>query len=117
MSKIRVEMSLKSKDNDLHIISEGIKSGNRINYQEENVKVTLTISNDKVEMERVAKEYRVKLVFSISKKELSTYKLIGHDEFLLDVDTKLLEISDNKIKIDYTLEENEFSYVLNMEDL
>ena len=117
MSKIRVEMSLKSKDDNLHIISEGINSGNRINYGEEDVKVTLIVSSEKVEMERVAKEYRVHLVFSISKKELSTYKLIGHDEFILNVETKLLEISENEIKIDYILENNEFSYVLNMEDL
>ena len=59
----------------------------------------------------------VKFAFSFEPNELSTYKLIGHDEFLLDVKTKKLEITDNSIKVEYLLEDNEFSYEVIMEDL
>ncbi len=117
MSKIKFDAKLKSKDENLHIFGLGVRSDNRICYKEENVKVTLYIYPNKVEMERVTKEYKVKLSFKLEDKELSTYKVNGYDEILLDVDTKNLFISDNCIKIDYTLEGNEFSYVLSVEDL
>ena len=117
MSKIKFDAKLKSKDDNLHIFGVGIRSGNKINYKEEDVKVTLYIYTNKVEMERETTEYKVKLSFKLEEKEISTYKLKGHDEFLLDVKTKTLYISDNCIKIDYSLEDNEFSYVLSMEDL
>lgn len=117
MSKIKFDLKLKSKDENLHIFGLGVKSGNRITYKENDVKVTIYVYPNKVEMERVAKEYKVKLSFKLEDKELSTYKLNGHDEFLLDVDTKSLFISDNCIKVDYVLEDNEFSYILSVEDL
>ncbi len=117
MSKIKFDAKLKSKDENLHIFGIGIKSGNRISYKENDVKVTVYIYPNKVEMERVTDEYKVKLSFKLEDKELSTYKINNHDEFLLDVDTKTLFISDNCIKVDYTLEDNEFSYILSVEDL
>ena len=117
MSKIKFDVRLKSKDDDLHVFGIGIKSDNRISYKENDVKVTVSVYPNKVIMERDTNEYSVKLSFKLEDKELSTYKLKGHDEFLLDVDTKALVISDNYIKVDYCLEDNEFSYVLAMEDL
>ena len=117
MSKIKVDVRLTSKEDNLRIIAVGDKTGNRISYKEEEIRVTILTFPNRVEMERVAKEYRVKLVFSFDNNDLSTYKLIGHDEFLLDVKTKTLEITDNSIKVEYTLEDNDFAYILSLEDL
>lgn len=117
MSKIKVDARLTSKEDNLRIIAVGDKTENRISYKEEEVRVTILTFPNKIEMERVTKEYKVKFIFSFDENDLSTYKLVGHDEFLLDVKTKTLEITDNYIKIEYTLEDNEFSYILSLEDL
>ncbi len=117
MSKIKFDAKLNSKDEKLHIYGVGIRTGNRISYKENDVKVNIYVYPNKVEMERITDEYVVKLSFKMIDKELSTYKLKGHDEFLLDVETKTLYVTDNCIKINYALEDNEFSYILNVEDL
>ena len=117
MSKIKYDAKLKSNEDNLHIFGTGIKAGNKISYKENDIKVTLYLYPDRIDMERESSEYKVKLAFKLNDKGLSIYKLKGHDEFLLDVDTKELIISDNYIKIDYTLEGNEFSYILSLEDL
>lgn len=44
MSKIKFDAKLKSKDENLHIFGLGVKSGNRITYKENDVKVTIYIS-------------------------------------------------------------------------
>ena len=103
MSKIKFDAKLNSKTDKLHVFGVGIRSGNRISYKENDVKVTIYLYPNKLEMERETDEYKVKLSFKLMDKELSTYKLKGHDEFLLDVDTRTLYISDNCIKINYAL--------------
>ena len=117
MSKIKFDAKLKSDNDDLHVFGIGMRTGNIISYKEDEVKVKVYIYPNKVEMERITDEYTVKLSFKLEDKEMSTYKLKGHDEFLLDVETKSLFISDNCIKIDYVLEDNNFSYILSVEDL
>ena len=117
MSKIKFDAILKSDDENLHIIGTGIRYGNVISYKENDTKIKLYIYSNKVEMERITDEYEVKLSFKLEDKEMSTYKLKGYDVFLLDVDTKSLYISDNCIKVNYILEDKNFSYVLTMEDL
>ena len=117
MGKIKFDAKLMSKDDNLHVFGIGLRSGNRISYKEDNIRVNIYLYPNKVEMTRSTDEYDVKLSFKLEEKELSTYKLRGHDEFLLDVDTKKLFISDNCVKVDYILEGNVFSYELTMEDL
>ena len=80
--------------------------------------ICILIKNNKIEITRVSPDYEVDLVFEKDKETESMYKFVGGDKvFHLKTQTKVLEITKNKIIIEYVLEDNEFSYTLEMEDL
>ena len=118
MGKINLKARLVSDEENLNIITTGIKTNNKIVYKENNVIVTILILNNKIEMNRTCNEYKINLIFEKDKKTISKYNVFGMPkEFLLETKTKKLEILDNQIKIDYNLEGNDFSYHLEVEDL
>lgn len=118
MGKINLKAKLISEEENLNIEVSGIKTNNKIIYKENNITVTILILNNRIEMNRTCNEYKINLIFEKDKKTISTYQVFGMPKiFDLETNTKKLDISDNKIQLDYELERNKFSYVLEMEDL
>ena len=118
MGKINLKAKLISEDHNLNIETSGIKTNNKIIYKENNITVTILIFNNKIEMNRTCDEYKINLVFEKDKKTISNYQVFSLSKILdLETKTKKLIISDNLIELDYELEGNNFSYVLEMEDL
>ena len=118
MGKINLKATLISEEENLNINTNGIKTGNKIIYKENNITVTILIFNNKIEMNRSCNEYKINLIFEKGKKTISKYNVFGMPkEFLLQTNTKKLEIIDKEIKIDYNLEGNDFHYHLELEDV
>ena len=118
MAKCKVNAKLISDEENLNVKTNGIKIGNKITYKENEISVTIVILNNKIEMKRVHKDYTVSLFFDKDKETISNYYFIGGNKvFELSTKTNKLIILDNKIEIDYTLEDNDFRYELELEDL
>lgn len=118
MGKINLKAKIISDEENLNIEVSGIKTNNKVIYKENNVTVTILILNNRIEMNRTCNEYKINLIFEKNKKTISTYQVFGMPKtFSLETNTKKLIIKDNIIKLDYELESNKFSYVLEMEDL
>lgn len=115
MSKINLNASLVSEDDNLNIITAGIKTKNKIVYKENSISVTIIISNNKIEMNRKCNEYEINLLFINNCKTTSTYTVFGANKvFDLNTITKKLIINDDEIIIDYELEGNSFLYKLKL---
>lgn len=118
MGKIKLKVSLTSEEENLNIEVTGIKTNNKIVYKENSVTVTILIKNNRIEMNRTCNEYKINLLFDLNKKTMSSYNVFGMPkEFLLETITNKLEINNDKIILKYNLEGNNFSYILEMEDL
>lgn len=118
MGKIKLKANLISEEENLNIETTGIKNKNKIIYKENNISVTIMLYNNKIEMKRECKEYKINLIFEKDKKSISTYNVFGAPKiFELETKTKRLEITDKKLELDYELEGSNFSYTLEMEDL
>ena len=119
MGKINLKAKLISDEENLNIEVSGIKSNNnKIIYKENNITVTILILNNRIEMNRTCNEYKINLVFEKNKTTISNYQVFGMPKtFDLETKTKKLIIKDKVIEIDYELEGNKFSYVLEMEAL
>lgn len=117
MGKINLKATLISDEENLNIETTGIKTSNKIVYKENNIIVTILIFDNKIEVNRSCNEYKIKFIFEKNKKTISKYNVFGIDkEFLLETNTNELIIEDNKIKINYNLEGNDFKYMLVLED-
>lgn len=115
MGKINLKASLISSDENLEIETSGIKTNQKLVYKENNITVTIIILNNKIEMNRTCNEYRINLIFEKNKKTMSTYNVFGAPKvFELETFTRVLEIKENEIKIEYELEGNNFSYTLKL---
>ena len=118
MAKFKISSNLVSEDEVLNIETNGIKTDSKIVYKENEISVTILIFDNKIEMKRVHPDYIVELKFEKDKETLSSYKFVGgNKEFKLNTRTNKLIISDKKIEINYTLEDNNFDYKLELEEL
>ena len=118
MAKFKISSNLLSDEGNLVINTNGIKNKNKIIYKENEISVTILIFDNKIEMKRVHPDYIIELNFDINKETYTNYQFIGGDKvFKLTTKTKKLIISDKKIEIEYVLEDNKFSYKLELEDL
>lgn len=116
MGKINLKAKLISEEETMRIEISGIKMKNKIVYKENNVTVTILIFDNKIEMNRICNEYKINFIFEKNKKTISTYQVFGMEKiFDLETNTKKLNISDNKIELEYDLEYNEFKYLLEWE--
>ncbi|MDO4963585.1 MAG: DUF1934 family protein [bacterium] len=118
MAKIKLKSTIISNNDKNTIETLGIKSKNKITYKENNIFVTILIYNNKIKMKRYCDEYKIEFLFELNKKTKSLYTLNSIlKTFNLNTYTKKIDINNNLIKIDYLIEDDEFSYVLEMEDL
>ena len=116
MGKINLKANIISDEENMIIETSGIKTNNKIVYKENNITVSILISNNKIEMNRTCNEYKINLVFEKNKKSISTYQVFGMPKtFDLETTTKKLNIEDKKLEIAYELEGNNFRYSLEWE--
>lgn len=118
MGKIYLKAKLISDEENLNIEVSGIKNNNKIIYKENDINVTILLFDNRIEMNRTCNDYKINLNFDKNKKTTSTYQVFGGSKtFDLETTTKKLNISDEKIELEYILEGNKFKYILEMEDL
>ena len=118
MGKINLKAKLISDEENLFIETSGIKTRNKIVYKENDITVTILVFDNKIEMNRTCNEYKINLIFEKNRKTISNYQVFGGSKtFDLETYNKKLNIINNKIEIEYILEENSFKYILEMEDL
>ena len=106
MSKIKCVVNLKENENIVfnNNVFYGVKTGNKITYQEDKIMVTILISDNKIIVKRVENDYQILLEFEQQKNNTSKY-FINNDNLWLPLDTftdKIL-VDDSSIRIKYEL--------------
>lgn len=110
--RVKLRIKLLGEDN-LNIETEGLKINNQIKYLENDLKVIITYSNNKVVIKRSNLEYQITLNLEKNNNTISTYEFVGgHKVFNLNTYTSELLISDKKILVKYNLEGNDFKFIL-----
>jgi uncharacterized beta-barrel protein YwiB (DUF1934 family) len=107
MAKIKINSSLKTKDDIILKELLGIYFDNKIVYKEENINVTILLEDNKIKLSRVTDEYEIIIDFIRNKKTEGVYYIKSHQlKMDLCVKTNILDIKDNKIVIEYELNLN-----------
>ena len=100
-------------DEDIDIIVDGKKKNNVYKYIENNINVSVKYNNKKLYIDRKCNDYTINLVFENKKDTNSTYTVYGGSKiFTLNTHTNKLNVSDDKIELEYILEGNKFKYLL-----
>ena len=111
MSKILVNSILKTDECNHPIINNninGICHDNKIIYNDGNIKVTLLLEDNKIEMKRQTKEYTINMLFDTKSETNGEYDILDLNITMdLKVQTKKLEINNNNIIIIYSLKIND----------
>ena len=107
MEKVKIYSLLSNSDNEnatIEALADYDKEKNIIKYKEEDLQVTIQILDKKVLIERKNEEYDLNLVFSQNERITCKYQVdfIGLN-LEIDVYTKILEIEENRIYINYEL--------------
>lgn len=115
MSKVNLKAKLIYDDENLEVNTKCLKLKNKIIYKENDIIVTITINSNIIELERLCHEYKINLIFDATKSTISTYELFGAPKiFELKTTTKKLVFDENNLIIEYELEGNNFSYVVEL---
>lgn len=107
MEKIKIYSLLSNSDNEnttTEALADFDKEKNIIRYKEEDLQVTIQILDKKVIIERKNEEYDLNLIFSQNERVTCKYQVyfIGLN-LEISVYTKILEIEENRIYINYEL--------------
>ena len=120
MTKIKINLKLKSKEENLVKEIIGLKRGNKIHFVDDKVKVTITF-DDIVTMRRNSNEYEIVLRFQENAKLEGIYNLKKLNYNLpIDIKTNKMYIGSGQFKVDYEIISDEvkmdrFLFELNYE--
>lgn len=107
MEKIKIYSLLSNSDNEtttIEALADYDVEKNIINYSEEDLKVKIQILDKRVVMERKNEDYDLNLEFSLNEKVRCKYEVTSLGLNLeIDVYTKILEIEENRVYINYEL--------------
>ena len=107
MKKIKIYAVLSNNDNEtttIEALADYDENKKMIKYSEEDLKVKIEYSDNRVYMNRKNSEYELDLEFTLNKKNKCKYQVNSLGLNLeIDVCTKKLEIEDNRIYINYEL--------------
>src|SRR5574344_2406693 len=105
MSKIKLKLSLKTSNNSYNKEINGIFNDNRIVYNDDGIKTTISLDNLSIERENV--DYKLELIFS--EKPVGKYLLKKFNKIIdLDLKPQEFKINDNKITIKYYINFEEY---------
>ena len=124
MSKVIINSKVYSS-NEKETLKEvkGILKDNKISYFYDEVKVNINILKDKVFLQRESTNMKLNLEFQLNKTLKTNYFLKDLNlEFIVETKTKILDIKNESIKIEYDLFINDefsdsFTYILEWRDL
>ena len=117
MPKKQVKITLNNSTEKIENCVSAIVINNTIKYNDNGVVTILRINNDNVVMIRENNEYKIELLFDSKDNSEGTYFLKSHNvSYNLDIITKLLEYSDNEIKIEYVLNNDTRFFKLKIEE-
>lgn len=105
MSKIKIKTILTNKTENQVYQNEliGIKSDNKIKYQDGGVNSIITIYEDILNIERKSNDYLINLPIDLKNITQGIYDIYSLGKINLDIQTTKLEIGNNKIKVNYVL--------------
>lgn len=113
--KINGYLRNNTENNLISFNEKGIKNKNKISFVFDNVKYSINISDNNVILIRDGNDFTNSFVFSKNDSR-SNYYLKEHCYSVdLNIDTKILEISDNKIYIKYVVIDTDSEYELMIE--
>lgn len=118
--KIRIKNTLKNyneKTEDL-IETFAIRNKGKISYQKDNTIYKLLLSDKKILLIRETEEFIHKFVFELDNITKSEYYIKELNTSIdISIKTTKLNISENRIEIDYEIidNNNQYSYILDME--
>ena len=118
--KIRIKNTLKNyneKTEDL-IETFALRNKGKISYQKDNTIYKLLLSDKKILLIRETEEFTHKFVFDLDNITKSEYYIKELNTSIdISIKTTKLNISENRIEIDYEIidNNNQYSYILDME--
>ena len=107
MEKVKIYSVISNSNNEtttIEAIADYDSNECTLKYMEENLSVTIEIFEKRIRMERKNEEYDLNLDFSLNEKVRCKYQVnsIGLN-LEIDVYTKILEIEENRIYVNYEL--------------
>lgn len=110
--KVFLHIKLEGTD-DIDINVSGIKTKNTYKYKENNILVIVKVDKNSLTINRHTDEYDINLVFNDAKSSTSTYSVFGGSKiFKLETYTNKLKIYDDKIELEYVIEDSIYKYLL-----
>lgn len=109
MSKIKVNYSIKNKEEIISNECLGILNNNRISYTDNNIMTSFNINT--FELIRKTDEYEIKFLFNNN----ICYINNNGNELSIDIEVKAKKIDINKIYIEYILSDEIYYYELEYE--
>lgn len=107
--KIHVKLDGEEKIDE---IFDAIILNNCIKYKENNINVVIEFNQNELNIKRSCNEYKINLNLKKGN-SISTYQVFGNEKvFELETITKDINISNSLISVNYNLEGNDFSFVL-----
>lgn len=110
MKKLKIYSIISNYDNETttyETIADYDEENNIFKYNEDDLKVTIEVFDDKVTISRKNDDYSLELEFVEQEKVICNYEVKSLGLFLdIEVYTKVLEISENIIYIEYELFNN-----------
>lgn len=106
MAKIKCYVDLKTNEEIVfkNKCFDGIKNGNKISYQENNIIVTILLKDNKIIMERKSDTYKIVLEFIDNQKTTGKYFVNNENLWLpLNIFTDKILFDDLILEIDYRL--------------
>ncbi|MBE6151957.1 MAG: hypothetical protein E7165_01420 [Firmicutes bacterium] len=106
MAKIKCVVNLKENDNIIFADKRfyGIKTNNKISYQEEDVIVAIFINDNKILMKRVKEDSKILLEFEENVCTIGKYFINNDNLWLpLDIFTDKILVDDSYMRIAYNI--------------
>lgn len=104
MAKFEGIMKIKNNDEVITKKIIGIKTDNKIIYQEDQIMVTISLFSNRIELKRVSNEYTIFIPFENQLTTVANYDInFNGMNIKLDVHTYKIDITCHHIIIDYCI--------------
>ncbi|MBP3766122.1 MAG: hypothetical protein J6G98_02970 [Bacilli bacterium] len=111
MAKCRIDYKI----NNEHFKTIGIFKSNRLTFMENDIKFSITINDNSLELRRENDEYKLKIILADKSSCIYELKNINVGKLNIEVLKKSLEIKNNYIKAKYKLDDALFDLELTYE--
>ena len=117
MGKIKIKTKLTVRGNseeNINIKTHGIKTDNKIVFQEDKTVVTLILEQESLLLQRKNSDYTLKMRFNL-KESWCIFNLEKMGNVNLDLITNELLIEDGIINLNYSMNDSSYNYLINYE--